>query len=304
LADAALMHLRSVVDRPDVSGTRYELIEIVGSGGMGTVWRARDLLLERDVALKVLSEPDEQHAREFADRLMLEAKVLALLEHPCIVPVHDVGVLADGRAFACMKLVRGRRLDELLADDVAEAERLSIFARIGEAVAFAHSRGVLHLDLKPGNIMVGEFGEVLVLDWGLAQLERAQHGSLRVRGGTEGFMAPEQQDGAQAVDPRSDVFALGRILAQLGLAGRELQAIAAKAGAARSADRYATVAELLADLARLQAGEEVLALPGGLGLKLLRFYRKYRAAIWLVAAYALMRVAFELYRVWQDSKNS
>ncbi len=304
LVDAALDHLRNVVDRPDVGGTRYELIEVVGRGGMGTVWRARDLRLERDVALKVLSEPDETLAREFAARLLAEAKVLARLEHPCIVPVHDVGVLNDGRAFACMKLVRGKRLDEILATDIAEGERLSIFARIGEAVAFAHSRGILHLDLKPSNIMVGEFGEVLVLDWGLAQIEREARFSSSVRAGTEGFMSPEQQGPQSGIDARADVFALGRIFGLLGLRGRELAAIAKKASAEHAAERYPSVVDLLADVARFQAGEEVSALPGGVLRKLARFQRKYRAAIWLVAAYAVMRVGFELLRLWRESRNS
>ncbi len=304
LVDAAFDHLRNVVDRPDVEGTRYELIEVAGRGGMGTVWRARDLRLERDVALKVLSEPDEDIAREFAARLVAEAKVLARLEHPCIVPVHDCGVLNDGRAFACMKLVRGKRLDEILATGIPESERLLIFARIGEAVAFAHSRGVLHLDLKPSNVMVGEFGEVLVLDWGLARIECDARFAANVRAGTEGFMSPEQHRAESGIDARADIFALGRTFSLLGLLGREPAAIAAKASTDRAADRYPSVADLLADVARFQAGEEVSALPGGLLRKLARFQRKYRAAIWLVAAYALMRVAFELFRLWRESRNS
>ena len=304
IVDAALEHLRSVIDRPDLEGTRYELIEVAGRGGMGTVWRARDLRLEREVALKVLSEPDETLAREFAARLLAEAKILARLEHPCIVPVHDVGVLNDGRAFACMKLVRGKRLDEILDAETSEGERFSIFVRVGEAVAFAHSRGVLHLDLKPANIMVGEFGEVLVLDWGLAQVERETLAASNVRAGTQGFMSPEQQRGDSGIDARADVFALGRIFALLELRGRELAAIAAKASAERAVERYSSVLELLADVARFQAGEEVSALPGNWLRKLARFQRKYRAAIWLVAAYAVMRVAFELFRLWRESKNS
>ena len=298
IADATLDHLRAVVDEPDVSGTRYELVEIIGRGGMGTVWRAHDRLLERDVALKVLAEPDLEFAREIGLRLVQEAKVLARLEHPGIVPVHDVGVLADGRAFTCMKLVRGRRLDELLSGNLTESERLAIFSRIAESVAFAHSCGVLHLDLKPGNVMVGEFGEVLVLDWGLAKIERATLPSKLIRAGTEGFMSPEQQRGESDADARSDVFALGRLLAELQVGGREIAAIVAKATSMLPSDRYTKVLELQADVRRFQAGEEVHALPDNVWTKLARFYRRYRAAIWLVAAYAIMRIGFELFRSW------
>ncbi len=304
LADLTLDHLRTVVDMPDVSGTRYELVEIVGRGGMGSVWRARDLLLERDVALKVLDEPDEHLARELGARLVQEAKVLARLEHPGIVPVHDVGVLADGRAFTCMKLVRGKRLDELLRTALSESERLAIFARIAESVAFAHSFGVLHLDLKPANVMVGEFGEVLVLDWGLARTLRATLPSVLIRAGTEGFMSPEQQRGEINVDARSDVFALGRLLAELHVDGREITAIVAKSTALLLAERYASVIELLADVHRFQAGLEVLALPDNAWTKLARSYRNYRAAIWLVATYAIMRIGFEIFRWWRENGNS
>ncbi|HUR29572.1 MAG TPA: serine/threonine-protein kinase [Planctomycetota bacterium] len=304
ISDATLDHLRAVAERPDVSGTRYELVEVIGRGGTASVWRALDRLLERDVALKVLDEPDEALARELGARLVQEAKVLARLEHPGIVPVHDAGVLADGRVFTCMKWVRGERLDEVLARNPPESERLAIFSRLAESVAFAHASGVLHLDLKPSNVMVGPFGEVLVLDWGLAQLQRGVASSVRLRAGTEGFMSPEQQRGEANVDARSDVFALGRLLAELECGGRELAAIATKAAAEDPADRYASVLELLADVQRFQAGSPVSALPDDAWTKLARFSRKYRAAIWLVAAYAVMRVGFELFRFWLENKNS
>ena len=108
ISDATLAHLRAVVDEPDLSGTRYELVETLGRGGFSTVWRARDRVLERDVALKVLSTPA---AAGVAERLVAEAKILARLDHPGIVPVHDAGTLPDGRVFYAMKLVNGRRLD-------------------------------------------------------------------------------------------------------------------------------------------------------------------------------------------------
>jgi len=302
LGDATLAHLRLVVDRPLVEGTRYELQELLGRGGMGMVWRARDRTLDREVALKVLAAPAA--TAELVARLLQEARVLAQLEHPGIVPVHDTGVLPDGRAYYAMKLVQGQPLDQLLRSGLPAAERLRIFARIGEAVAFAHARGVIHCDLKPGNIMVGPFGEALVLDWGLALVHTAAGGGAApgMRAGTEGFMAPEQQGGG-ALDARTDVFALGRLLERFELRGREIRAIVATATAARPADRYPGVLELAADVLRFQAGDRVTALPDGPLAWLGRCYRKYRAAVWLVATYAVLRIGFEVVRAWLAARN-
>src|SRR3954470_18257566 len=133
---------------------------------MGTVYVVEDTYRRRRVALKVLDVPDT----DLETRLRREAQVLARLEHPGIVPVHDVGVLADGRTFYTMKWIEGARIDLHLAAAVPVAERLRLFLRIADAVAFAHANGVLHRDLKPENVMVGAFGEVLVMDWGLARI--------------------------------------------------------------------------------------------------------------------------------------
>src|SRR5262249_50163747 len=152
LSDAVLAHLRQVAGWPDVSGTRYELVETIGQGGMGTVYRAHDRQLDRDVALKVLHAlPDGAQAPL---RLAREARLIARLEHPGIVPVHDAGVLPDGRVYYAMKLVRGKRLDEQVDPATPLAERLHILQKICDAVAFAHANGVLHRDLKPQNVMV------------------------------------------------------------------------------------------------------------------------------------------------------
>src|SRR2546426_4674209 len=159
---------------------------------MGTVYAARDPELDRRIALKVLNAPDA--AGEEAARLSEEARILARLEHPGIVPVHDLGTLPDGRLFYVMKLVRGRRLDDAMANAALHA-RLRTFERICDAVAFAHAQGVVHRDLKPENVMVGPFGEVLVLDWGVAKiLGRGEEPDCTILG-TAGYMPPEQARG-------------------------------------------------------------------------------------------------------------
>jgi eukaryotic-like serine/threonine-protein kinase len=168
LSDKAMKRLRAGGDFPDLAGTRYRLLELVARGGMGVVYAAEDEKLDRRVALKVLDLPD--NSGELAKRLVCEARVLARLEHPGIVPVHDVGTLADGRVFYTMKFVEGERLDRHIAAIHSLPDRLRLFLRICDAVAFAHAKGVLHRDLKPANIMIGSFGEVLVVDWGLAKI--------------------------------------------------------------------------------------------------------------------------------------
>ena len=179
LSDKAIERLRAGADEPDLAGTRYRLLERIARGGMGVVYAAEDEKLERRVALKVLDVPGTDG--DLANRLMREARVLARLEHPGIVPVHDVGTLADGRVFYTMKFVEGQRLDKFIEGVESVQDRLRLFLRICEAVAFAHARGVLHRDLKPANIMVGPFGEVLVMDWGLAKILRGEAPSCRSR---------------------------------------------------------------------------------------------------------------------------
>ena len=167
LPDQVVARLQSEMQTPDLSGTRYRPLKPLGHGGMGTVWLAQDSILQRPVALKILTA--ENSSADLAARLMQEAVVLARLEHPGIVPVHDAGTLPDGRTFYCMKHVEGQTLDHY-AGKLPLRERLRLFQRIAEPLAFAHSRGIIHRDLKPANIMVGSFGEVLMMDWGLAKV--------------------------------------------------------------------------------------------------------------------------------------
>jgi eukaryotic-like serine/threonine-protein kinase len=242
LSDKAIDRLRQTANIPDLSGTRYQLLEHVARGGMGTVYAALDETLHRRVALKVLDVPVADG--DFARRLNREARVLARLEHPGIVPVHDVGTLSDGRVFYTMKFVEGQRLDKHIEAVTSLPDRLRLFLRICDAVAFAHARGILHRDLKPANVMVGAFGEVLVMDWGLAKMLRdpsvdlpdddpeativhapqpantladaTQATQITGQGtvlGTPGYMSPEQSRGDIAhVDERSDIFSLGALL--------------------------------------------------------------------------------------------
>ena len=298
LSDAALRHLRQVGDFPDLTGTRYELIEPIGRGGMGAVYRVHDRALGRDVALKVPSGATTEEAR---GRIEHEAQVLARLEHPGIVPVHDVGVLPDNRVFYVMKLVRGEPLTTFAATTSSVAERLRLLVRVADTVAFAHTQGVVHRDLTPANIMVGAFGEVLVLDWGLAQLERRKQ-TPPAAAGTPGFMAPEQQRGVS--DARSDVYALGGLLAWWlaperggpATLPKPLRSVVRTACAAAPEHRYPSADAFAADIARFLDGEALAAHAEGLGERTLRFAKKYLVAILLVAGYLLMRIALLLFR--------
>ena len=221
LSSATVEHLRRVAEWPDLADTKYRLLEELGRGGMGAVYLADDTVLGRKVALKVVATGVSDPAA--AERMLREARIIARLEHPGIVPVHDAGALPDGRVFYAMKRVDGSRLDAL-APDMPLAERLRVFQRVCDAVAFAHAHGVVHRDLKPENVMVGAFGEVLVMDWGIARLleSAADDPSARPPGsrgtsagavlGTLSYMAPEQAAGAAAVGPAVDVYALGGIL--------------------------------------------------------------------------------------------
>jgi len=266
LSDDAVARLRDAVEQPDLTGTRYELLRELGRGGMGIVYEVHDRELERSVAMKVVAE--EWGA---------EARTIARLEHPGIVPIHDAGVLPDGRLYYTMKLVRGVRLDAWAKEEHPLTERLRLFARICEPVAFAHANSVVHRDLKPENVMVGEFGAVLVMDWGVAHVA-----------GTPGYMAPEAERSV-----RSDVFALGAILRFLlkdVRVPRMLEAVMARAMAADPMARYGDARELAEEVLRHLDGEPVAAYRENVFEQAGRWLQRYRALVVLVLAYLVMRV--------------
>lgn len=227
LSDDSLNHLRSLIDQPELENTKYEFIRKLGSGGMATVFLARDRQLDRLVAVKVVSLAESR--QELMQRLTREAQIVAHLEHPGIVPIHDYGVLPDGRAFYVMKYVQGVTLEEFIVQNHNQADLLRIFQKVCDAISFAHSRGIVHRDLKPANVMIGEFGEVLVMDWGIAAVldkkstevavsmptsttdsETTAHGTIL---GTPAYMSPEQARGdIVLIDHRTDIYSLGAIL--------------------------------------------------------------------------------------------
>jgi WD40 repeat protein len=285
---------------PDMSeiaaGEAFELQGELGRGGMGIVYRAYQPSLDREVAVKTLIP--EKTTAGLKRRFVAEAQITARLGHPNVVAVHGLSRSAEGDLLLPMALVGGASWKDLLAEEptLSQPARLSfedhlrIFSTVCNAVAFAHSRGVLHLDLKPANVMVGDFEEVLLSDWGLAvhfgveEAGIARHVSeLRSPCGTPSYMAPELARGAgKEVGPWTDVYLLGGILCELirgqpphtghstrdvigsaiearvpdlsqGRGSRELKAICARALAKDVADRYADVGELIAAL-RLERG--------------------------------------------------
>jgi tetratricopeptide (TPR) repeat protein len=272
-------------DLPHVPG--YEVEGMLGRGGMGVVYCATDSTLGREVAVKVLLDrfaPDPGSVRRFAE----EARITAQLQHPGIPPVHDLGTLPDGRPFLAMKRIKGRTLDALLASrpepSVERGRFVAVFEQLCQAVAYAHAHGVIHRDLKPANVMVGRFGEVQVMDWGLAKVLGARPGerteaeetaaatavrSLRESDdlftragsvlGTPAFMPPEQAAGAVGtIGKRSDVFGLGAVLAVV-LTGRPpFEADTAEATRVKAAQ--GDVGECFAPLGACGADPDLVAL--------------------------------------------
>ena len=271
VSDSVLEHLRQVTSLPDLTSTRYELEAEIGRGGVGVVYAARDRELDRRVALKVLEVP-----------IAGEAQLIARLEHPGIVPIFETGTLADGRSFYAMKLVSGTRMDHYAATNHSLGERLRVFRRVGEALAYAHSRGVIHRDLKPQNVMVGEFGQVYVMDWGVEAVK-----------GTAGFRAPEP-----TLDQRSDIYALGALLKFLAATSdsRPIAAIAEKAMSADRGHRYESVSTFLADIDRFEQGLAVEAWSEPVWHQCKRFASRNAVLLWLLAAYTLVKFLLFFWR--------
>jgi len=257
---------------PQVPG--FIVTREIARGGMGVVYAAHDPIFDREVAVKVM------HSGQDANRFVIESKVTAQLPHPGIPPVYALGTLPDGRPFLAMKLIGGRTLaDELRsANRAADLPRLlGVFEQICQTVGFVHSHGIVHRDLKPTNVMVGNFGEVLVMDWGLAKsvvgdqesgvgqctgivtvthTEECETVGGQVKG-TPAYMAPEQARG-ERVDVRADVFALGGILAVMLTGKPPFQGHTVFDTVKKAAS--AEVAECFAQLAACGADVELVAI--------------------------------------------
>jgi eukaryotic-like serine/threonine-protein kinase len=276
LRDTAVGEEPSPIIRPtsgNDSSTRYRIDGEIARGGMGSILKGRDPDLGRDVAIKVLREDLRDNA-DMVRRFIEEAQIGGQMQHPGVVPIYELGTFADQRPFFSMKLVKGQTLADLLktrpspSDDLPRF--LAIFQAIAQTMAYAHTRGVIHRDLKPSNVMVGSFGEVQVMDWGLAKvlarggladdaragkeplpetvIATARSGSdddLSHPGsvlGTPSYMAPEQARGEiDLVDERADVFALGSILGEIltgvpAFTGRSSKEIIRKAAAGDTAN--------------------------------------------------------------------
>jgi len=353
----------------------YRITGHIGSGGMADVLLVEDVELGRELAAKILPQASHDDPKT-VQRFLLEAQVTGQLEHPNIVPVHQMGVTPNGQLYFTMKRVRGLTLEETISSGVTRetlSRLLEIFLKVCDAMAFAHSRGVIHRDLKPENIMVGEFGEVQVMDWGLARLrdeqdqlegaialdldsgktaaavlgregeERKGSNPLKTQdgtiAGTPAYMPPEQALGqVDALDERSDIYALGAMLYQI-LTGdapfggedswavlgqviraemklprerapgrnipRELEAVVLKAMQRDPEDRYQTVRELRLDLQRFIEGHTLSAARYTIAQRLAKWIARHRTIAIASGVVLLVACAFSgltLVNVWERRK--
>ncbi len=267
------------------NGSDYELHAVLGEGGMGVVWSARQVGLEREVAIKRARPGAGARA---AEQLLAEAELTGSLEHPGIVPVHEVGIDQDGVPFYAMRRLRGRTWMERWRE-LDQRQHLDVLLRVCDAVAYAHGQGVIHRDLKPGNVFLGEYGEVVVFDWGLAARVLDLHAGERrlMASGTPSYMAPEMaRADAHQMGPLSDQYLLGATLFEIltdvpphpgdettdiliaaaeniiepPIPSGELGDVARRAMAAAPADRYPDVRAFQTALRTCLAHQESVAL--------------------------------------------
>lgn len=283
LAEAA--RKAAAADQPE-----YELTKVLGEGGMGIVYEGRQTSIDREVAVKML-KPNTALDEKTRMKFLAEAVVTGDLDHPNIVPIYDVGTNEDGALFYSMKKVQGTPWLKVVKTKTLH-ENLDILMKVSDAVAFAHARGIVHRDLKPENVMLGDYGEVLVMDWGLAQATSTFRKSNNVgestsMGGTPSYMAPEMATGPIGkIGPHSDIYLLGAILYEI-ITGRpphtgknamqclmaaakndivptdktgELVDVARKAMATKSEDRYSTVQTFQQAVREYLAHEESIVL--------------------------------------------
>jgi len=262
---------------PSLGTSRYQVEAEIARGGMSNVFRARDAQLSRDVAIKVLRLDPVTHPdaiRSYAN----EARIMSYLSHPGVTPVYDCGACDDGRPYQVMRLVTGITLREMIQGDVPYrmSALLRVFADICQTMAFAHARNVMHLDLKPANVMVGEFGEVHVMDWGLARFHGRVPNNLgdwvyansedivkRGVNGTLEYMSPEQAR-CEQLDLRADVFSLGAILCEILLGhapyqGESIRQLYARARKASMDSTLEGLEEIDTDRALVRLAKRCLA---------------------------------------------
>ena len=211
--------LQQQVDGETKAGADYELREVIGEGGVGVVYAARQASIDRTVAVKML-RPTNASKRDQREKFLSEAAVTGDLDHPNIVPIYDLGTNENGALFYSMKRVQGTPWMSVM-ERKALAENLEILMKVADAIGFAHSRGIIHRDLKPENVMLGEYGEVLVMDWGLA-LRMAEPGTSASvgqagsMGGTPAYMSPEMATGPlESITPAADIYLLGALLYEI-----------------------------------------------------------------------------------------